>query len=83
MLQLAIPSGNGGHANGQDDGVNDSQVVKEQHPSLAKILGVLPSEVCVKPQQLLLWCGSIFLLALGYVLLLVCFAVRRWFRQAQ
>ena len=30
-----------------------------------------------------LWCGGIFLLALGCVLLLAYFAVRRWFRQAQ
>ena len=30
-----------------------------------------------------LWCGSIFLLALGCVLLLAYFVVRRWFRQAQ
>ena len=30
-----------------------------------------------------LWCGGIFLLALGCVLLLAYFVVRRWFRQAQ
>ncbi len=30
-----------------------------------------------------LWCGAIFLLALGCVLLLAYFVVRRWFRQAQ
>ena len=30
-----------------------------------------------------LWCGAIFLLALGCVLLLSYFVVRRWFRQAQ
>ena len=30
-----------------------------------------------------LWIGGIFLLALGCVLLLAYFAVRRWFRQAQ
>lgn len=30
-----------------------------------------------------LWCGAIFLLTLGCVLLLVYFVVRRWFRQAQ
>ena len=30
-----------------------------------------------------LWCGGIFLLALGCVLLLAYFAVHRWFRQAQ
>lgn len=39
------------------------------------------------PMQLLhaapLWCGIIFLLALGCVLLLAYFVVRRWFRQAQ
>lgn len=30
-----------------------------------------------------LWCGAIFLLALGCVLLLAYFVVRRWFRKAQ
>ena len=30
-----------------------------------------------------LWCGGIFLLTLGCVLLLAYFVVRRWFRQAQ
>ena len=33
--------------------------------------------------QIPLWFGAIFLLALGCVLLLACFVVRRWFRQAQ
>ena len=33
--------------------------------------------------QIPLWFGGIFLLALGCVLLLAYFVVRRWFRQAQ
>ena len=44
VLQLAVSAGNGGHADGHDDGVHHSQIVKQQHPALAEILGVLAEE---------------------------------------
>ena len=52
MLQLAVSAGDGSYADGQDDGVDEGQVVEEQHPPLDQVLGILPGEIHTKPQQL-------------------------------
>ena len=50
VLQLTVPAGDDRHADGQEDGVDEGQIIEEQHPPLRQIPGVLPGEVRTEPQ---------------------------------
>ena len=51
VLQLAAAAGQHRYAEGQDDGVDEGQIVEQQHPPPGQVLRILPGEKGPEPEQ--------------------------------